>query len=238
MGETIAARFGAEPRAPIDPPTIDEIELREPRVARPTRSRTCAPPTPKSAPAHLRQVVPRRVARAAPRLLAAARPRRDPARRARRGLVARLVQRRADRRDPLRRRLVGGRRRRVRRRRRLPRRGQHRPAALDQVVEVDRTSRAARAGRHLRPRARRPTAAARPDAAALPAVVRVLDARRVARDPLRRPLRDAAHAHRRLRRVDPGGHAARRVGEPAPPRAPARGRRPTACCSARKARSA
>ena len=91
--------------------------------------------------------------------------------------------------------------------------------ALDQVLEVDRdVARGAHPGRRLRPRARGPAAPARPDAAPLPAVVRVLDARRLARDPLRRPLRDAAHAHRRLRRVDPRGHAARRVGEPAPAR--------------------
>src|SRR6185369_5396325 len=35
MGETIAARFGADPRTPIDPPTIDELDLRAPRVAPP-----------------------------------------------------------------------------------------------------------------------------------------------------------------------------------------------------------
>src|SRR6478752_6626529 len=35
MGETIAARFGAEPRVPIEPPTVDELELRDPRVAPP-----------------------------------------------------------------------------------------------------------------------------------------------------------------------------------------------------------
>lgn len=35
LGETIAARFGGEPREPIPPPTIDEIELRAPRVTPP-----------------------------------------------------------------------------------------------------------------------------------------------------------------------------------------------------------
>jgi len=35
MGQTIAARFGAEPREPIDPPTVDELELRAPRIAPP-----------------------------------------------------------------------------------------------------------------------------------------------------------------------------------------------------------
>ena len=35
MGETISTRFGVDVRAPIEPPTIAEIELREPRVAPP-----------------------------------------------------------------------------------------------------------------------------------------------------------------------------------------------------------
>src|SRR5436190_14729585 len=35
MGQTIAARFGTEPRVPIDPPTVDELDLRAPRVAPP-----------------------------------------------------------------------------------------------------------------------------------------------------------------------------------------------------------
>ena len=35
MGQTIAARFGAEPREPIDPPTVDELDLRAPRIAPP-----------------------------------------------------------------------------------------------------------------------------------------------------------------------------------------------------------
>jgi alkyldihydroxyacetonephosphate synthase len=35
MGQTIATRFGAEPREPIDPPTVDELDLRPPRIAPP-----------------------------------------------------------------------------------------------------------------------------------------------------------------------------------------------------------
>ncbi len=35
MGATIAARFGAAPRAPIPPPNIDELELRAPRIEPP-----------------------------------------------------------------------------------------------------------------------------------------------------------------------------------------------------------
>jgi alkyldihydroxyacetonephosphate synthase len=42
LGATVAARFGAEPRAPIAPPAIDEVELRAPRVNAPdTLARIC-----------------------------------------------------------------------------------------------------------------------------------------------------------------------------------------------------
>ena len=64
-----------------------------------------------------------------------------------------------------------------------------------------RASRAARiAGRNARAGARGAAEAARPHAAPLPAVVRVVDARRLDRDPLGRPFRDALHPHRRVRR--------------------------------------
>ena len=58
-------------------------------------------------------------------------------------------------------------------------------------------------------------ARARTHAAALPAVVRVLDSGWLDRHARRRPLRDAVHPHRRLRRVGARAHAARLVGEPA-----------------------
>ena len=88
------------------------------------------------------------------------------------------------------------------------RRGLDRPRAA-RAGRSRSTSLARRAdpGRHARPRARGRAAPARAHAPALPAVVRVLDARRLDRDAGRRPLRDAAHPHRRLRRVDPGDHA-------------------------------
>src|SRR5437899_3123342 len=35
IGQTIAARFGATPREPIEPPAIDELDLRAPRVVPP-----------------------------------------------------------------------------------------------------------------------------------------------------------------------------------------------------------
>ena len=85
---------------------------------------------------------------------------------------------------------------------------------LDRVLEVDPVSRR-RASRPAPPgRGSRSSCAARPDAAPLPAVVRVLDARRLDRHPRRRPLRHAVHAHRRPRRVGARAHAERRLGEP------------------------
>ena len=65
-------------------------------------------------------------------------------------------------------------------------------------------SRPARSARHSR------TSCARTaHAAALPAELRVLDARRLAGHPRRRPLRHPPHPHRRPRRVDAGGDAGR-----------------------------
>ena len=79
-----------------DPPTIDEIELPEPRIAPPAslarsarRTRSSAPATPTAS----RSATSWRAL--APRLLASARPRRDPARRGRRRRPARLVRRRS-----------------------------------------------------------------------------------------------------------------------------------------------
>ena len=99
--------------------------------------------------------------------------------------------------------------------------------ALDRVLEVDEVSRAARiqAGR-ARAGARGPAPRARPHAAPLPAVVRVLDARRLDRHARGRPLRDAVHPHRRPRRVGARGDAARASGRAGdcPARAPARAR--------------
>ena len=161
--------------------------------------------------AHLRQVVPRRRARAS-RATSPTRPTssRFPRDEARRRRAARLVQpTRARRRDPVRRRLERRRRRRARRAATpTAARCRSTSARLDRVLEIDRTSRAARiqAGvlgpaleDQLRPHGLH--------AAPLPAVVRVLDARRLDRDALGRPLRDAVHAHRRLRRVAARGHA-------------------------------
>src|SRR5262249_58269238 len=65
----------------------------------------------------------------------------------------------------------------------------------------------------------------RPDPAPLPAVLRVLDARRLDRDALGGPLRHARDPHRRLRRVAARRDARRRARDAAPPRL-GRGTRP------------
>ena len=82
---------------------------------------------------------------------------------------------------------------------------------LDRVArDRPHVARGAHPGRRVRAGARGAAAPARLHAAPLPAVVRVLLARRLDRDALRRPLRHALHAHRRLRRVAARGDADRR----------------------------
>ena len=71
-------------------------------------------------------------------------------------------------------------------------------------------------GRGVGPGAGGPAPRARAHAALLPAVLRVLDAWRLDRDPRRRPLRHQAHAHRRHGRVGARDHAGGRMGV-APP---------------------
>ena len=96
-------------------------------------------------------------------------------------------------RDPVRRRHERRRRRRGARRRALRRRGLARPRrARPRARGRRRLARRAHPGRRARPGAGGAARAARPHAAPLPAVVRVLDARRLDRDARRRPLRDAA----------------------------------------------
>ena len=82
--------------------------------------------------------------------------------------------------------------------------------ALAGVREVDATSRLARIGAGtFGPRLEDELAPHGADAAPLPAVVRVLDARRLARDARRRPLRDRPDAHRRSLSRARARHAAR-----------------------------
>ena len=95
---------------------------------------------------------------------------------------------------------------------------------LDRVLEVDATSRAARIQSGIRgPAIEAALEAARPRHPALPAKLRVLDPRRLDRDPLRRPFRHALYPHRRFRRKPPHHHAGGRRWNPAacPARAPA-----------------
>ena len=116
------------------------------------------------------------------------------------------------RRRPVRRRQLGRRRGRVPRRRGpLDLAGPHRagPGAGDRPGQPG----GADPGRRARPGAGGAAAPARPDAAALPAELRVLHARRLARHPRRRPLRHPAHPHRRPGRVDARGHARSGVSE-------------------------
>ena len=80
-------------------------------------------------------------------------------------------------------------------------------------------------GGRLRPAPRGSAAPARLHAPPLPAVVSVLDARRMDRDTLGRPLRHEPHAHRRLRRVGADVDAAGLVGDHVVCPAAARGRR-------------
>ena len=75
-----------------------------------------------------------------------------------------------------------------------------------------RLARRVHPGRRARPAAGGAARRARPDAAPLPAVVRVLDARRLDRHARRRALRDAVDAHRGFRRVGARDHARGRVG--------------------------
>ena len=242
MGQTIAARFGAAPGEPIEPPTIAEIELREPRVAPPAplalalhdRSR-------RTRRAHLRQVVPRHLARPAPRLRAAC-PTSWPSRATENDIVALLdwcsdAQRR---RDPVRRRFVGRRRRRVRHRRRLPRRDQHRPARARPGARDRPRVRARRASRPASSGPRSKTSSARTASRCATSRSRsssrrsAAGSRRAPAVTTRRCTRTSTTSSESIRAVTPRGA----VGEPAAARLRAPGRRPTACSSARRARSA
>ena len=127
---------------------------------------------------------------------------------------------RRHRRDPVRRRLERRRRRRGRASATATRGAvSHRPRPpRPRARDRPHVARGAHPGRRARPRARGPAPPARAHAAPLPAVVRVLDARRLDRDALGRPLRDALHAHRRLRRVAARRDARRRRRDAAPAR--------------------
>ena len=142
--------------------------------------------------------------------------RRPPAHRGRARGRARLVLVSGRQGRAVRRRLVGrvGRQPARRRCRRHRRHGPLRPRARRRHD----LARGPHPGRNLRTGAGGPVAAARIHAASLPAELPLLDARRLDRHALGRPLRDEPHPHRRLRRVGAHAHAAGLVGEPASPR--------------------
>ena len=137
---------------------------------------------------------------------------------------ARLGERREGRGHSVRRRLLGRRRGRAGGRRQLRRRGQPRHAPFRPGARGRRDKpRRAHSGRHSRAGDRGGAEAARPRHPPLSAELRVLDPRRLDRDPLRRPLRHALYPHRRFRRKHPHDHAGRRDGVAPPARL---GRRP------------
>ncbi len=119
------------------------------------------------------------------------------------------VRRRVERRG--RRRAGGGRRLRGRDQ---PRSARPRPGPRGRSREPRR----ARPGRHAGAGPRSRAQAAWADASPLPPELRVLDRRRLDRDPLGRPLRDPLHPRRRLRRRPARGDARRRDREPPPAR--------------------
>ena len=136
------------------------------------------------------------------------------------------VRRRAGRRGALRRRHERGRRGRAAARRRSRRRDLARPPPAGPRARLDRTSLTARleAGR-LRPRCRGAARRARRHARPLPAVLRVLDGRRLGRHALGRPGLHGLRADRRARRgADPRDPAPAAPSRPAtcPPRPPGR----------------
>ncbi|NQE68029.1 hypothetical protein NG2371_02485 [Nocardia gamkensis] len=131
-------------------------------------------------------------------------------RRAGRGRHPGLVCERRRRRGAVRRRDVGGGWCRTPMRRRL-RRGRgprHRPHGPDHRTRPHQPGGADPSG-HSRSGAGSGLTAGGPDPPALPAVVRVLDARRLAGHPGGRPLRDRLYPHRRHGRIDAGGDPGR-----------------------------
>ncbi len=110
---------------------------------------------------------------------------------------------------------------------------------MGRVLEVDRTSRAARIeGGAFGPALEAALQAARPHAAPFPAELRVFDPGRLDRDALGRAFRDALHAYRRSRRMPARGDAAGRARDAPAARLGRRAEPRPACSSARKASSA
>ena len=212
----IAQRYGLTGFDVTPPPKAEEITLRSPARRRADGAAVYrAHRSPDAAGAQLRQGGLRHLPHVHALGAQSARRRGLPRERAGHRARPRLV--RPDRRqgDPLRRRLVGG--------------EGHRAAAafdkvvtismrhMDKVLEVDRGEpRRAHPGRHLRARDRGPAARHALHHAPLHAGLSLLDAGRLDRHALGRPLRHALHPHRRFRRKHAGGDAGRHAGD-APP---------------------
>ena len=223
--------LGFEPADVERPVPLERVELPPPRLEPPASLEPDLPPGPlRARRPRLRQVLPRRGARLPRALRPPAGRGGAPARRGRARGGAGLVRRGGRRGDPVRRRHQRGGRRGASAAGRLRRCGHGGPeGAGPRARGRSGLARGAHPGRRHRPGPRGPAARARPDPPPLPAVVRVLHARRLGGHARRRPLRHARHPHRRSRGVGAGDHAARRVGEPAAARARAPGRARTGC---------
>ena len=218
--------LGVEPRL-APPPQASDIALRAPRVAPPAALAGVLTQEPYERLLHTYgKSYPETVRAFAPRLRQRARSRRPAEDRSRHRGRARLGERREGRGHSVRRRLLGRRRRRARRSATaIPARSASTCAISTGCSRstrraAPRASRAGFAGRRSRRRFKPHGLAIAP----LSAELRVLDPRRLDRDPLRRPLRHALHPYRRFRRKHPHDHARRRdgVAPPAGLRAPAR----------------
>ena len=194
---------------------------------------------PRARPPRARRLLPRRRARLPRSVRASARRGGLPARRGRGGGRAGLGDRRRGRGGAVRGRDQRGRRGRSRGRSAALRgRGDGRPSGHGPRARGRRDlAQCPHPGRRDRPGPRGPAARARAHPAPLPAVVSVLDPRRMDRHPRRRALLDRRDPHRRPRRVGPRGHPGRACGSRAGCRARAPGSPPTGCCSAQRGSS-
>ena len=214
--EFYAGRFGLEGGVRVSAPTVDEVALRAPRLDPPARLAHLCSTEPhdrlvhtygKSYPEAVRGFA--RDFSNAPDVVGIPRSEGD--------LVALLdwASRCSCRGDPVRWRLECGRWGRAGggrgfRRHHQPRSEGPRPGARDRPHEPG----SPHPGRRLGTGARDSAQAERPHASPLPPELRVLDARRLDRDALRRSLRHALHPYRRLRRKPACGDARGHHGEP------------------------
>ena len=224
LAALLEAQLGVPAGDPVEPPQVEELELRPPRIAAPAALERLCTDDPHERAGHAYGKSYRDLVRALrrefpepPDLVALPESEQDVA------AILDWCTGERDRGRPLRRRLLGGRRRRAGRRRRLRRLRQPRPAAPRPRAPRRRAlARGGGRGGSARPLARGAAAAARPHVPPLPAVVRVLDARRLDRHALRRPLRHGSDSRRRAGRSADGRDSGRDARDAAATR---RGRR-------------